>query len=218
MKTLIFTLTFFWGLSIFAQESPRHFQYHAPGVTRISESDLAELNNTEWVVAQRRFYMEEQPGAPTAYKYRLKFSETGSILSGDTELGTWSVDRNRLLSITEKPDGAELASIQFLGLFSLEWLEDGALLLTKTLTTDFQNKLDYKLIPIGRYEGAAISLNRYTNKTSTVGLAVNPMPYSPVRNKVQAEYFMRGMRLPENFNELKDSELQKLLDDLNKKQ
>ncbi len=29
---------------------------------------------------------------------------------------------------------------------------------------------------------------------------------------------MRGMRLPENFNELKDSELQKLLDDLNKKQ
>ncbi|HMQ63609.1 MAG TPA: hypothetical protein PKE06_23195 [Flavilitoribacter sp.] len=215
MKTLIFTLTFFWGLSVFAQESPRHFQYHAPGVTRISEADLIELNNTEWVIVERRFYMEDKPGAPTAYKYQLKFSETGSILSGDVVIGDWSVDRNRLLKITEKPDKSELPSIQFLGLFAVEWLEDDAFLLTKTLTTDFQNKVEYKLVPIDMFQENPSLLNFYPQKSSR---SEDQLPYSPIRNKVKAEYFMRGMRLPENFNELKDSELQKLLDDLNKKQ
>lgn len=198
-----------------AQENPQHFQHRDPAADRISEEDIQRLTQVNWVISDREFHMKGKRVAN--FNFRLNFNDNGTIFSGKFELGTWIVDRKKLLTIAEKENEPGLVSIQLLGQFAVEWVNEDELILRKVLTSDFENKVIYRLINANRFEQHEIKdLNLIANKGSSTGIKY-PLSFSPIRNKVQAEYFMRGMRLPDNFFELSDKELQKLLDELKPK-
>ena len=140
-------LSFFLSTQMLSGQDVAPFQMDDYEALVINSKVKTRLIGKKWMVLDRTFILKDHVQVVPVHKQSIEFQKGGTCLLNEQTTGSWDNYGENLIKVHAQVEKEADKNKMVLGGFAIYELTEESLVLGKVLTSNYNNKLIYQLVP-----------------------------------------------------------------------